>query len=604
MSTTFRPQSETVDPNGPTASAEEPTFAELYERYFPDLFDFVVRTMGDAERVSEVVTAAFVQTLMGVRQRRTPASVDAILFATARDISLDRLTTSSDTTDPAIQTFLHSRFVALDAKRSTSEAGVPDEDLAGHVWQLLSAHAPDEYSILDLALRRGMSPESLAVVTGRSADEVTETIRSLLSNIEDWITTALLIHRGSRECAGLSLTLDRVGRNAPAADLRVGVQRHLSSCDTCSGFRSRFPSAAETFIALAVVPAPDGVREAVWLDISSALRTTAAEVTAGTASGAGNVLDAPGRLWEASSLRQKAIAGLIGAIVIAVFITVVILLAPSGVIGIEDPEGFASTTHEIGAPTTSDVVTLTWEPNAEATGYSVTWSTEAKELPDDVVDLEGTATGTKSPELEPGEWYFHLRTRGPEGQWTSTVHLGPFVIIEDGDGSGGGGVVATPTPAATAEPTATPTTPEPTDVPEPGTPTPVVADDPCSPVVSPAEVANPTDTMGPAQTVQQYYLLLNERRYGEAYDLLTENTQIEFGPFSQWESGFASTTIVNPLTVSLLEEGADYAVVSVEVVAEDVSEGSTVYLIEGTWVLVTDGGPWKMSTANISVSAC
>jgi DNA-directed RNA polymerase specialized sigma24 family protein len=601
MSTTFRPQSETVDPNGPTAPAEEPTFAELYERYFPDLYDFVARTMGDAERVSEVVTAAFVQTLMGVRQRRTPASVDAILFATARDIALDRLPASSDTTDSAIQTFLHNRFVAVDAKRSTSEAGVPDEDLAGHVWQLLSAHAPDDYSILDLALRRGMSPESLAVVTGRSAAEVTETIRGLVSNIEDWIATALLIHRGSRECAGLSLTLDRVGRNAPAADLRAGVQGHLSSCDICSEFRSRFPSAAETFIALAVVPAPDGVREAVWLDISSALKTSPAEVSAARAGGAGSVLDAPVRLWDAASLRQKVTAGVIGALVIAVFITVVILMAPSSGIGIEDPEGFASATHETGTPTANDVVAVTWQPNPEASGYSVAWSTEPKDLPDDVADLEGTATGTKSPELAPGEWYFHLRTQGPEGQWTSTVHLGPFVIVaeEDDDGE-----AATPTPAATPEPTPMPTA-EPTDAPvEPATPTPVVAEGPCASVSPPAEGANPTDTMGPVQTVQQYYLLLNEGRYSEAYDLLTEDTQIAFGPFSQWESGFATTTIVNPLMARLVEEDADYAVVSVEVVAEDVTGGTTVSLIRGTWVLVTDGGPWKMSAADIDVSVC
>lgn len=633
MSTTIHRPTEAVEP--PTAepqATEGQAFAELYERYFPELYDFVVRTMGETERASEVVTAAFAQTLMGFRQRRTTAPVDAILFSTARDIALDKLRINSGTTDPAIQTFLQGRFVAVDAGRANGQAVAPDGDLAELVWQLLAAHAADEYSLLDLALRRGIPAESLALVIGRSAEDVSASIGGLIANVEEWITTALLIHRGRSECPELSATVERLGPDAPSADLRAAVKEHVGGCPACPAFRNRYPTAAETFAALAAVPAPDGLREAVWLDISSALETKPAKVSVPSAAGLLAVLDAPVRLWNAAPMKQKAIAAAIAGVGIAVFIAAVILMAPSSGIGIDDPEGFASSTHEIGEATADNVVGLTWEANPDATGYSIAWSPQAKALPDDVADLDGTATGTKSPELTPGEWYFHLRTQGPEGQWTSTVHLGPFVIVAAGDDGGegvAGSATPTPTPAGsatpvpTARPTAQPTTapePEPTYVTEPEPepeptyvyveppePTPIVVEGgPCPATIPLPEGASPTDTMGPVQTVRQYYLLLNEGRYAEAYSLLTDDLQIAFAPFSEWASGFSSTTIVNPLTATLVEQGVDYAVVYVEVVAVDVSasEGNTVYLFQGTWVLVTDGGPWEMASANVGATVC
>lgn len=641
MSTTFHPQAESAEVQSAEARpAEGAAFAELYERYFPELYDFVVRTMGETERASDVVTSAFIQTLMGFRQRRTAAPVDAILFATARDIALDKQRMNSGTTDPAVQTFLQGRFVEVDASRAPSSAAAPDENTAELVWQLLSAHAADEYSLIDLVVRRGIPVESLAPATGHSVEELGAAVTRSQANVEDWITTALLIHRGSAECPELNAALDQLGPNAPSAELRNAVHEHLDGCGICPAFRQRFPTAAQAFAALAAVPAAEGVREAVWLDISSALESSQPKAKAPRTRASGpsiiDKLDAPLTWWNRASTRARAVAGAIAALGVAAFIAAAILLAPSsGGIGIEDPKAFVSTTHEVGVASAGDIVSLTWEENADATGYSVEWTGEEKTLPDDVADLDGTATGTKSPSLSPGEWYFHLRTRGPEGQWTSTVHLGPFVIadeddLDDGDVEAGDGsptprpsttVKPTPTKAPTPTPTAAPeAVPEPTDgvfVPEPApepepvvtdppAPTPAIVQGPCPDTVPLPEAASPSDAMGPVQTVREYYLLINEGRYGEAYDLLTAELQAAYAPFSDWVAGFATTTIVNPLVAVLVEQGTDYAVVYVEVVAVDVDAvlGNTEYLFQGTWVLVTNGGPWEMAVANVGVSVC
>lgn len=61
-------------------------------------------------------------------------------------------------------------------------------------------------------------------------------------------------------------------------------------------------------------------------------------------------------------------------------------------------------------------------------GFSYEWSQSAATVPDTVKDAEETATGTTSPALADGQWWFHLRTGDNAGNWSDPVHLGPFKI--------------------------------------------------------------------------------------------------------------------------------------------------------------------------------
>lgn len=61
-------------------------------------------------------------------------------------------------------------------------------------------------------------------------------------------------------------------------------------------------------------------------------------------------------------------------------------------------------------------------------GFSYSFTHESEDLPDEEKDIEEDVEAITSDELEDGSWYFHLRTRDNIGNWTSTVHLGPFII--------------------------------------------------------------------------------------------------------------------------------------------------------------------------------
>jgi ABC-type transport system substrate-binding protein len=92
-----------------------------------------------------------------------------------------------------------------------------------------------------------------------------------------------------------------------------------------------------------------------------------------------------------------------------------------------------STSHTLGAASRDRTVDVTWsgatDNQSGVDGFSFLWDNETATLPDSVKEAEEATTGTTSPALANGRWWFHLRTRDNAGNWSSTRHLGPFVIV-------------------------------------------------------------------------------------------------------------------------------------------------------------------------------
>lgn len=92
-----------------------------------------------------------------------------------------------------------------------------------------------------------------------------------------------------------------------------------------------------------------------------------------------------------------------------------------------------SPSHDPNLASSDPTVEVTWSGASDSgsgvDGFSYEWSTSPSTVPDTTKDAEESATGTTSPPLSDGSsHWFHLRTRDNAGNWTSTVHLGPFVI--------------------------------------------------------------------------------------------------------------------------------------------------------------------------------
>ena len=103
-----------------------------------------------------------------------------------------------------------------------------------------------------------------------------------------------------------------------------------------------------------------------------------------------------------------------------------------------DPTDVASTSHVVDTPISDNTIDMAWsaageengatDDNSGVDGYSYAFTTGEGDVPNVEKDAEEDATGMTSDPLGEFAWYFHLRTVDNEGNWSSTVTVGPFPI--------------------------------------------------------------------------------------------------------------------------------------------------------------------------------
>jgi hypothetical protein len=140
---------------------------------------------------------------------------------------------------------------------------------------------------------------------------------------------------------------------------------------------------------------------------------------------------------------SMAVAATAAGALIAILVTVVVVVAAvggdggddgddgRGAIRISDPQDLHSTSHTIGQVSPNPVIIVEWSFHEGASAYAIAWTQSSTDVPGATRDLPGDATRAVSRGLQNGDWYFHLRTQGKNDQWTSTAHLGPFIIDTD-----------------------------------------------------------------------------------------------------------------------------------------------------------------------------
>jgi RNA polymerase sigma factor (sigma-70 family) len=539
-------------------------FAMLYERHSASIYDFICRMLRDADAAADVTQDTFANAWKNLQKRQVTGNVRAWLFTIARNRAINEIRSSrhyltrherEGEDDPLV-------YAQVDSNRlNNPEQSALDEEMAELVWTSAAALQPREYSLLDMHLRQGLSPEEIADATGVSKRNVYVNLFRLRKSLEKSVAGVLMLRRGRRQCEELDAILVKAG----AADemtprLSRLVSRHVERCARCQDLRRHFVSPVEIFAGLALIPLPEESRIAIWNGIVMlvAAGATAGAFVAGTGAGIiATVVTQPAR-WvgdKMSGLSGAAVAAAAAGGLIA-GIGILLVATQGGSDAPRDPDDVHSPTHRVGQESSSNVIKIAWSRQADVAGYSVDWSSGSSRLPDQVADLPGDATSARSEPLAPGRWFFNLRTSNEDRRWTSTVHVGPFIIgpfavrepgetsptptpspvvaavsatpveVESSSSSDSAqqqaGTVMTPgprpfgLPAGAPQPTVTPppgtppsgttpgpTTPTPTLTPGPGpstpTPTPVLTPTPTEiPIPTPTET--PTPTPGPGSS--------------------------------------------------------------------------------------------------------
>jgi RNA polymerase sigma factor (sigma-70 family) len=400
---------------------DEQAFAELYQRYFQGLYDFTLRMVRDREAAADVVQATFVRAWTASRGDKGVEHVKAWLYAVARNLSIDELRRRQRLASPRSEDDEDPIYTIVDERRlSDPSIAAHDHELVDMVWESAAALSPQEYSLLDMHLRQGLDADELADSLGVAKGAIYTRLTRLRDSLDEAVTSTVLMRRGRRECEELDALLERLGATRVTREVRKAVNEHVKDCEICGETKRKLITPAELFAGLTFVPVPAGVMEAIWDNIAAQLGFGGAAAGAHAAAH-----DAGAKSGHGMSAATKAKAltalGTLGAVAI-----VGALLFPRGGT-IHDPSDVHSTSHALGTASAVPVVQMAWTRKSDAAGYSVSWTHVPRSEPDAVADLPGSSTGVRSPVLAPGRWWFHLRTRG-YGEWTHTVHVGPFVV--------------------------------------------------------------------------------------------------------------------------------------------------------------------------------
>jgi DNA-directed RNA polymerase specialized sigma24 family protein len=234
-----------------TRTEDLDAFTSLYQRHFAGVFDFVLRVVRDRAMAVDVMLTAFRK---ASEEGQPVENADAWLYAIVRDCAIEALPHRRRYADSARTGREGFEFTRIDADRLADPSVVLfDKELIELVWDWVAALSAEEYSLLDLHLRRGFS-----------ADGAAQTRLSRLRDaMDNAIAATLLAKRGRRSCAKLDALVCVFELEQTAREVRRAVEQHVRECRQCREIKSKFVSASEVFGSLAAVSPAPGLQEEI-----------------------------------------------------------------------------------------------------------------------------------------------------------------------------------------------------------------------------------------------------------------------------------------------------------------------------------------------------
>jgi RNA polymerase sigma factor (sigma-70 family) len=213
---------------------DQEAFTHLYQQYFDQVYDLAARVLKDSAAASDVAQNVFMKFLGGTEVKPPQVSFRAWLYTMTRNAAIDELRRRQRLVPMAGPEMEDTAFIQV----STSVQGDPermalDNDLAALVWEAAQSLNPNDYTLLDLNIRKGLEPDELADALGISRGNVYTRLSRLRDSLEEAVTTLILARRGRQDCSQLNELLLRFG-SSESVELtprsRRAVSRHIAEC--------------------------------------------------------------------------------------------------------------------------------------------------------------------------------------------------------------------------------------------------------------------------------------------------------------------------------------------------------------------------------------
>ena len=437
-------------------------FAQLYDRYFERVYDFVRRTLRNEADAADVTQEVFIKAMGSVGTLSNPSVFKSWLFTIARNLSISKIRGQRSVLSLDYSEEGEDESTLSDILADTDTGGAPEEsavrsDLASMVWAVAAGLDPRQYTVLDLTVRQELGPEEMANVLGVTRNNAYVMMNRTKAAFSESATDYMLYRDGTRDCSLLRGDLEKAGVSKFSPEARKVIDKHIKHCLVCGEKKKRLPLPLAMFGGFALAAPPAGLRDRIRNGLlegpppgSAPLEGAAGDGGSGSAVGAatageGGEGGGRGRIVRRTAL--FATAG-IGALLLS-------SLAGVATLRLMDDDDTTPIAHP--DPVDDETPTLTATPVVTRTATPSPTNTPPGTA------AAGAPSPSATPTLRPTNTPVPGSTSTPTPTATNTA-------------------TRTPTPTATHSPTITPTpvTPSPTPV------TPTITPPPPPPPVSPS----------------------------------------------------------------------------------------------------------------------
>ncbi len=247
-------------------SGDQAAFAELYNRYFNRIFDFLARMMRNQSEAEDVAQDTFVRAYNSIGGLQSGAKFKSWIFTIARNTALNRIE-HSKRTRPLQYEAGEDGEIDLDVvdrdKFSSPDEAVKAAETASLVWAAAAGLNPKQYSLLDLHLRQGLDSAEIADVLGVTKNNGYVMLNRLKAAVEESIGAYVMMHAGRSKCPDLDNELSSTIDGGITPGTRRLIARHVQNCPTCQNTRSELVSPSAILGAFVPIPAAPGIQKGI-----------------------------------------------------------------------------------------------------------------------------------------------------------------------------------------------------------------------------------------------------------------------------------------------------------------------------------------------------
>jgi len=241
-------------------SGDEGT-VNLYDRFFDDIYDYAIRLSQDREISALVIQSSFLRVFRAQAEGTLTDPVVQLFGGAHLDVA-ERLRDRRGATEAS-----EEPYASIDPARLTTPVEEPVE-LGQMAWSAAIDLKLNDYELLDLATRRGLSLEQAAGVLGQRPESVQRRLLNVTDGLERSMRARILFVRGRRECLDLDFLL---GDGEWSTSLARRISKHAETCLTCQNTLRRLPASTALLAGLVNVPAPAGWKETMYDRLVEAL---------------------------------------------------------------------------------------------------------------------------------------------------------------------------------------------------------------------------------------------------------------------------------------------------------------------------------------------